>query len=78
MFTGEPDPAWHYAQMWVEMREIYFRHKEIEMKLSHPSAKNQNDEVDRFVEKSLIKIWGISNNWIYNFPTTVEPPDTLN
>jgi hypothetical protein len=65
MFQSEPDPSWHYAQLWAELKETYFKLKEIEMKLSHPDAENQNDDVDKFVMQNLQTIWGIANNLIY-------------
>ena len=63
MFQSEPDPAWEYAPLWKDMKEIYFKMKEIEMKLSHPDAEQENKEVDNFVVSNLKEIKETCNKW---------------
>lgn len=63
MFNAIPDPAWEYAQLWAEMREIYFKLREIEMKLSHPDAEQKNRDVDEFVISNLKQIKETGNKW---------------
>ncbi len=82
MFQITPDPSWHYAQLWEDMRKIYLNSAEIEIKLSRPGAENQNDEIDNFAKENLMKIREIANNWIHDVPQDIElnlidnlPPD---
>jgi tRNA(Phe) wybutosine-synthesizing methylase Tyw3 len=63
MFQSEPDPAWEYAPLWEDMKEIYFKMKEIEMKLSHPDGEQENKEVDSFVVSNLKEIKETCNKW---------------
>ncbi|GEM_PF-3176667 len=77
MFQSEPDPAWHYAKLWEELRDAYFKMKEIEMKLSHPDAENQNSEVDKFVVMNLQEVREITNNWIPGYVDMFDWPEEV-